>query len=193
MKYASITRILSPLAIAAIIAACSGGDAGDTDTTTPPPATQPTGQSAAAASAAAIDEIGDYRLTMPAVRRWYEAQAHVYRAIGKNPELVDELEMLGQVSDIDEMEAHFDGIPEWRDAVGEAGLDMRDYAAILITLYHAKAVDEAIQSGADRAQVTANQQVDPANLEFVEQNRDELERLERELAELGGGRGGAME
>jgi hypothetical protein len=180
MKSESVLRILSPLAIAAVIAAC-GGDAGDTETT-PPPATPP---AATGASEAGLADALAYRLTMPDVQRFYEAQKGIYRAIGENPDLADEMEFFGQADDIGQLEAHFDGIPEFRAAVTAAGLDMREYAAILIALFHARAVDNVVQSGADRAQTIASRQMMEANLEFVEQNRDELNRLEGELNALG--------
>jgi hypothetical protein len=180
-----MNRTTSTLLLVAMVTACGGAAPDDTTADAAASAAERQPQSAPAPATTAVER-PDYALTMPAVQRWYDAQAGVYRAIRDNPGLVEELEFLGRATDIDEVEAHFDGIPEWRDAVSEAGLDMRDYAAILITLFHAKAADEAIQDGADRARTITDREVDPRNLEFVEQNRDELERLERELAQMAG-------
>jgi hypothetical protein len=178
--------MLLPLGLVVALAACGGRDADEAGAprdgaagqqATTPPAGGP-------ASPTFAEEHANYRLTMPAVRRWYEAQANIYRAIGENPDLADEVETFNEARSFAEMEAHFNGIPAFRAAVTRAGLEMRDYVAILVTLFHARSVDTVIQGGGDRAQTIANREVNPANLELVEQNRAELDRLERQLEEM---------
>lgn len=178
----STSSLLTIITLACV--ACGGSDADD-DAAVPSSAEASPNAPAAAPDQQAVTDYREYRLTMPAVQRWYDAQSRIYRSIGENPELADEAEMFAEATDLDDMEAHFDGIPEWRAAVDEAGLDMREYVAILMALFSARSVDAAIQSGADRAQAIASGQVSQENLEFVEQNRSELDRQERELAELG--------
>ncbi|HEU5209361.1 MAG TPA: hypothetical protein VFU06_08120 [Longimicrobiales bacterium] len=178
--------------ILAVLVACSGtnDDADASATPSSTPAARPAAQSASTQRSDAptfAETHASYRLTMPEVRRWYEAQANIYRAMETNPDLIDRIDMSNvDASSVDDLEAHFDGIPEVRDAVEDAGLDMNAYAAILVTLTHAVAMDAVIQDGhADRASVIANRDVSEANLELVEKNRAELERLEQELEELG--------
>jgi hypothetical protein len=172
-----------PVLLATIIAACGGSSEDDASM---PPATL----DAPAAQAAGDDEpynveqdFGSYQLTMPAVRRWYEAQERIYQAMGDDPALVDDVDS-SDIDDVNALEAHFNGIPEVRAAVAQSGLRMREYTVILGTLYYVRALDQAIQGGADRAALLANQQVDPANLEFAEQNRAELDRLQARLDSL---------
>jgi len=182
------SKNLWPLLLAAVVAGCGGSDA-DAPAATPPPAAAEADADGAPASQADIGSDEEpwrtYRLTMPAIRRWYEAQTTIYMAIGQNPDLVDALDTTDQAGDMAELQAHFEGIPEVRRAVADAGLSMRDYTAILLTLTYTQGVDQAVASGADRAQTILSQQVSPENLELVEQNRAELERMQRQLEELG--------
>lgn len=177
---------LWPLAMAVILAGCGGGDAEElaADPESTPPAAPTTGAQTDAAADA--EPWLHYQLEMPAIQRWYEAQTTIYRAMGEDPELLDDLDTTDQAGDLAGLQAHFAGIPEVRSAVEDAGLSLRDYTAILVTLTYTQGIDQAIQSGGvDRAATIQNRQVNEANLELVEQNRSELERMQRELEELG--------
>lgn len=180
-----------PMILAALVACDGTSDEGDDSASISSAPTSPAAAQSANAprsnSPTFAETHASYRLTMPAVRRWYEAQRNIYRAMETNPDLIDRIDMSNvAASSVDDLEAYFDGIPEVRDAVEDAGLDMNAYAAILVTLTHAVAMDAVIQDGhADRASVIANRDVSEANLELVEKNRAELERLEQELEELG--------
>lgn len=182
MSLESMFRKLSVLALAVTVAACGGAGDEDASATATPEAEPPAAPPQAAESVA--DDYTEYRLTMPEIRSWYEAQTNIYDTIRQNPELVDDIESAMDASTVTELESRLGAISEVRSAVSRAGLDMRRYAVIMLGLYHAKGVDEAIQSGADRAQTIANRQVNPDNLALVEQNRAEIERLERGLGEI---------
>lgn len=182
MNLESMFRKLSLLVLAVTVAAC-GGEPGDDASATATPRGEPPAAPAQAAESVA-DDYTEYRLTMPEVRSWYEAQSNIYDTIRENPELLDDIESAMEASTVAALESRLGGISQVRTAVSRAGLDMRRYAVIMLGLYHAKSVDEAIQSGADRAQTIANRQVNPANVELIEQNRAEIERLERGLGEI---------
>lgn len=189
MRLRNMSWKLSLLLVALV--AC-GDTAADTDasSSTPTAGTSTAAESGSAQRSDALTFVelhADYRLTMPEVRRWFDAQKNIYRSMAASPDLADRIDMSNvQASTPDDVEAHFDGIPEVRDAVEGVGLDMRAYTSILIALTHAIAMDAVIQGGhADRAAVIAEGQVSPGNLELVEQNRAEIQRLEDELDGIG--------
>lgn len=164
-----------------VFTACGGPDAEPgPEAGAPAPAAAPAGaQGAAPRAVAGTEDALSYRLTMPVVRRWFDAMGNVARVLSQDEDLADEFQAPDGVS-VDALEAHYDGMPEIRRAITQAGLDVREFATILIALPHAQSAQKEIDDGADRESIIARRQVNPANLDFVRENRAELQRLERE-------------
>lgn len=183
-----MTRLLRVPVLLLVLAsvACSSGDGTD--------APRAEGSAATAAARpsgdgdAELEEISDYRLGMPKVERWYQAQRNVLEAMRKDPSIAarlenDESEEEGGPS-LDELEERYSSIPEVRAAIEAVGLEVREFGVITYSLVQASFAQAALQMGANRDSVLANTGIDPANLDFVRDNQAELQRLQAEIAAL---------
>ncbi|HEX5580881.1 MAG TPA: hypothetical protein VFX39_04835 [Gemmatimonadaceae bacterium] len=168
-------------------AACGGGDAD----------APRTGASTGAATASArggddtdsdMAEITGRRLDRAEVERWFQAQRNVYEAMRRDPAVAQQLEADGasDASDIslDDLEDRFEAVPAVRSAIEAAGIKTRDFGVILLALAQASAANAALEMGASRDSVLARTGVQPANLDFVRDNKAWLERLQAEMAAL---------
>jgi hypothetical protein len=166
-------------ASALLLVACGGTN----DADTAPPAT-PGAQPAADApgqpprAVAGMEDALTYTLTMPAVRRWFDAQRNIGEAIREDEDLADELEVTGGTT-VDAFEDHYSSVPPIRSAIERAGLSVREFSLILIALPHAQSVQQEIDDGASRDDMIRRRQVNPANLDFVRDNRAELQRMQQ--------------
>ena len=186
-------RSLSSVAALVAVAACSGSDAPPADSAAIPaggaasPGAPATGQPVGApGTGSTAGEMGTYRLTMPAVDRFYVAMRGIYQAVGRNPELAEELEVKTGAS-VDDFEAQYDGVPEFRKAIEASGLDVREFSLLLMTL---PATQNAVTAGytdATKVAVANRWHVAPENLDFYRQNRAAIEQKERELQQMAGG------
>lgn len=132
-----------------------------------------------------LEEIADYRLTMDAVRRYYQAQRNVFEAMREDPGLSDRLEDLdADVATLDEMQARYASVPELRDAIEEAGFTPREFSVLTWSLVQASIAQGAVEMGVSRDSVVANTGVRRANLDFVQEHQAEIERMQRELEAL---------
>lgn len=172
--------LLLPVLLLALGTACAG-DAADASRSA----------SASAATASGGDdlaELAEYRLTMRDVERWHEAQRNFLSALQRDPSLMDRMREQGADADddmsLDALEARYRAIPEVRAAIENADLDVRQFSVITFALMQASFAQGAVDMGADRDTVLARTGISPANLDFVRDNRAELERLQGELAAL---------
>ena len=177
-------RLIIP-ALVTLMVAC-GGDA-DTDVRSSDPAPSAANPSRPdARNNADIAEVGDYRLKMDDVRRMHDAQLEIYRAIQANPELAQLASMEAEEFSLDAVEQRFNSVPEIREAIEEAGLSVREYGVIMVALFQASFAQASLEMGAQRDSVLASSGMNPDNLDFVAENREELRRLQRGLAEAAG-------
>lgn len=165
-----------------LLAIACGGDA-DTETQTqresPPAAEAPRmGES----NEGDIEEVSDYRLSMDAVQKMHRAQLNIYSAMQQNPELAQMASMNAEEFSLDAMEQRFGGVPEIRNAVEQAGLSVREYGVIMLALFQASFAQASLDMGAQRDTVLAATHMNPANLDFVVEHREELQRMQEELA-----------
>lgn len=180
--------VLLPTLLLALLAACDrAADAGETRTAEPPRAAA---GPAAGSGDADLDEITDYRLTMDAVRRYYQAQRNVYQAMRDDPGLAKRMDRgttdAAEFS-LDEMEARYEEVPEVREAIAAAGLDTRDFSVITLTLFQSAFAQGAVEMGASRDSILARMGINPSNLDFVRANKTELERMQNEMEALQSG------
>lgn len=173
-------RLLVPALVAAAIAC--GGDA---DTDARPAASSPPAAGGArlgGSSDADVAEVSGYRLTMDAVRRMHQAQLAIYQAMQQNPELAQLASMEAEEFSLDAVEERFSSVPEIRQAIEGAGLSVREYGVIMVALFQASFAQASLEMGAPRDSVLASTDMNPDNLDFVGEHRDELRRLQEELA-----------
>lgn len=194
MKFVRLCSVASLAACTlAAGAACSGSDAPPADSAVVPaggaasPGAPATGQPVGAQRGGTAEaERVNYRLTMPAVDRYYAAMRGIYQAVGRNTELAQELEVKTGVT-VDDFEAQYDGVPEFRQAIEAAGLDAREFSLLLITLSSARNAHSAGFTDATKAAVAGRFHVAPENLDFYRQNREVIEQKERDLARMAEG------
>lgn len=129
-----------------------------------------------------IEEVSDYRLSMDAVQKMHRAQLNIYSAMQQNPELAQMASMNAEEFSLDAMEQRFGGVPEIRNAVEQAGLSVREYGVIMLALFQASFAQASLDMGAQRDTVLAATHMNPANLDFVVEHREELQRMQEELA-----------
>lgn len=122
-----------------------------------------------------LRELSRYELTMTDVRKFAAANAN----LAKHPKVED-----GDDGDedrssesLDEMAARIARIPEARKAIEAAGLTVRQYAVVTMALFQASFAQYAVEQGADPAKVARDAGVNPANLRFVKEHKQELEML----------------
>lgn len=162
---------IAPLLLA--LAACGGdkpadaaADAGSTPAAAVRASGDPTGDQ---------QELGDYVLNMEDVRKW----AQVMQS-GKKLKEEENQDASGGPDDdsVDAMEARINADPEVRAEIEKAGLDARDFVLITFTLTQAAFAQYAVEQGASADSVAAQTGINPANLAFVRDHKQELEALQ---------------
>ncbi|MGH7445584.1 MAG: hypothetical protein ACREKM_11930 [Longimicrobiales bacterium] len=133
-----------------------------------------------------IAEIQDYELTMDDIRMWSAATAELQRVVEANPQLaasLEEEESGGQDLDdsIDAMAERYDSEPAVRDAIEDAGLSAREYTVIFWAMMQAGMAQFSIEQGANPEEVARDLQVNPANIEFVQEHEAEIAALREQL------------
>jgi len=164
--------VLGPLLLTLILTACGDGETsrGHGLRQAAPAAAVP----APAGGSADQQETADYVLTMEDVRKWTAANRNIQKI------KVDEAQ--SEVPDdgsIDAMEAKFNAHPQLRAEIEKAGLDVRDFVVITWTLMQASFAQYAVDQGANPDSVAASMKVNPTNLKFLQEHRQELEQLQR--------------
>lgn len=178
-------RSLLICVLLAACVACSGDDAPSNDAA---PGDAATAQPSYSASSGDADlaEIQDYELTMDDIRMWSEATAELQRVIEANPQLAASLEEEESGSQdlddsIDAMAERYESEPAVRDAIEDTGLSAREYAVIFWAMMQAGMAQFSIEQGADPAEVAREMQVNPANIEFVQEHEAEIAALREQL------------
>lgn len=172
--------LLVPVLACLGVSSCAGDDASEADGASPGTAIE-TRSLSVHESEADLDEISDYRLTMGAVRRWYEAQREVYEAIRANPDLAARIRIDEDEPSLDDLERHLDGIPEVRRAARRVGMDTREFGVITWSLVQSSVALGSIEMGSDPDEVMEQTGVLRSNIEFVRENREEIEQMRAEL------------
>lgn len=140
------------------------------------------GQQAQAANGDAdLRELSRYTLTMPDIRKYAAAN----EALAKLPKPRQDDED-AESEDDDDSDESLDGIvkrmeavPGARKSIEAAGLTVRQYAVITLSIFQAAMAQFAIQQGADPAKVAKDAGVNPANIRFVKEHKAELEKMKK--------------
>lgn len=179
-----VRSLLSSVLLAACVA-CVGEEAPSNDAASGDTATAQPSYSAVGGDADRA-EIQDYELTMDDIRMWSEATAELQRVVEANPQLAASLEEEESGSQdlddsIDAMAARYESEPAVRDAIEDAGISAREYAVIFWAMMQAGMAQFSIEQGADPAEVAREMQVNPANIEFVQEHEAEIAALREQL------------
>jgi hypothetical protein len=119
-----------------------------------------------------VQALGNYQLTMDDVRKLGRAAQNIGALTERRPELRDSLSVGG--FDPNAIYERLNSIPEARAAVEQAGMTPRQYVTAMSALMQASLVIGMRERGVTLpAQVPVNQ----ANVEFLEDNREEIQRL----------------
>ncbi|HZH44440.1 MAG TPA: hypothetical protein VEY50_10205 [Lysobacter sp.] len=134
-------------------------------------ANAPTAEPATPAASAPAAATGSYTLTQENVDKMFEAQKRLAAAAQSDPELA---EFIGQNVSRENGEQYAQrlaGNAKARGLIEQAGLSTRDYALTSELLVAALMAHGAMEAGHLK---TLPEGIDPAAVEFVKQNRDEL-------------------
>lgn len=192
MTHGTRSRYFHSSCVAALLALTACGKA---DSNTAAEA----GSSPAAASQGANDlvEIGDYRLSMDKIDKWFAAQRNVMvkaKSMSEAEKAAFESQsegMSGANASIDDMARSVESIPMYRQAVRDAGLSPREYALVMMSF-----VQTGMAAGVAAMSPNANQdsliramQANPENVKFYRANEAEITRkskaFEEEMKRLG--------
>jgi hypothetical protein len=127
-----------------------------------------------------------YELTMPKVKAWEQASLAAAQAL-KGREDLDEAgdEDAGADADsIEDLAASLDAIPEIHRAAQEARLSTQELATIGLVLFQSIAMEQVMQLNPN-AEVPDN--MNPANLKFVQAHKAELEKSVQAVQAASGG------
>lgn len=173
-----------------VLSACSKADESGTAAAANSPA-------AASQGAEDLVEIGDYRLTMDKLDKWFAAQRNFMMKAKSMSEsekaaFASQNEAMGNANaSIDDMARSVESIPMYRQAVREAGLSPREYALVMMSF-----VQTGMAAGVAAMSPNANQdsliramQANPENVKFYRANEAEITRkskaFEEEMKRLG--------
>lgn len=122
-----------------------------------------------------VRELSRYELTMADLRKYAAANA----TLAKQPKAESEEDGDEDRNNesLDDMATRVGRVPEARKAIEAAGLTPRQYAVITMALFQAAFAQFAVDQGADPAKVARDAGVNPANLRFVKEHKQELEKL----------------
>lgn len=124
-----------------------------------------------------VQALGSYQLTMDDVRKMGRAAQNIGALVERRPELRDSLQLGG--FDPNAIYERLNSIPDARAAVEQAGMTPRQYVTAMSALMQASLVLGMREKGmALPAQVPVNQ----ANIDFLRENRDEIQRLMMSIA-----------
>lgn len=189
-----LAAVVTAFTLAALgaLAACSKSDAGRrgaADSAAAPLAAVPASSPSAAAIAAGqrdLQLLEDYKLSMATMDRWYRAMHNVAGVVKAHPELKDSFATDG-TSSIDEETTRIEGMPEFRKAINDAGMSVREFELVMWTTMQAGVAQGAIDAGANRDSIIRNVKVSPDNLAFMKEHAAELKARQQKMeAELDG-------
>jgi len=122
--------------------------------------------------------IRSYSLTMSKFEAWVAATAATQRALEALPEGEARAVRIGADGSIDRVAGIYDRIPSLRSAVRDHGLTTREFTVFGLALIQALTVNAALRYNPNGAKPD---QVNPANLKFVEANRAVIEERMRSM------------
>ena len=124
-------------------------------------------------------EIQHYTLTMPAVTKFWETFGSLAKVTKDRPELKDALETdTEKHEDLASIEKRISSVPVVQSAITDHGLTVHEFVLIQITLFQAVMASAIAPPGPDRAKKAAEANINPANLDFVDKHKAELEALQ---------------
>ena len=195
---------LAALALLAAIAGCAKGDrdaaaTGDSAGGAAAPAAAPAGATSADADLA---DLSRYRLTMDKVDRFYAAQHNVYTKV-KNMSPA-EREALAKTyegssnanASLDDMVRNVERIPEYRDAVRQAGLSPREYIMVTMAMMQSMMASSVLQMRPNDNQdsLAREMKVHPDNIKFIREHQAEITQkqkaMEAQMKQLEATKGG---
>jgi len=130
---------------------------------------------AEAQSSSRADEaaVRSYSLSMPKFEAWAAATAATQRAVDGLPENDARALRVGADASIDHVASIYDRIPVLRNAVRDQGLTTREFTVIGLAMIQALTVDAALRYNPKGSRPD---NINPANLKFVELNRTVIEK-----------------
>lgn len=133
--------------------------------------------------------VRQYRLTMPLMQQYVRAVRNLHQLERTDPELRRRLEAMGDHEErsMAEVTSLIEGEPQFRRAIEDAGLTVRDYMLISLAFMQSMMAHEFQRQGYIQE---LPPEVSPENVAFIRDNEQELQPLIEELNRLGEGEGG---
>lgn len=124
-------------------------------------------------------ELQRYTLTMPNVTRFWEIFGSLSKVAKDHPELKDALETdADKHDDLAAIEGRISSFPIVKSAITDHGLTVHQFVLIQFTLFQAALVSAMVPPGPERTKKALEANVNPANLDFVDKHKAEIEALQ---------------
>ena len=124
-------------------------------------------------------EIQHYTLTMPKVTQFWETFGSLAKVAKDHPELKDALETDAEKhEDLAAVEKRTESVPVVKAAILEHGLTVHEFVLIQIALLQAAMGSAIAPPGPDREKKAREANINPANLDFIDKHKAELEALQ---------------
>jgi hypothetical protein len=119
-----------------------------------------------------VQAVGSYQLTMDGVRKLVRVGQSLAELQRRRPELADSARLTA--FNPNDMYEKINSIPEVRDAVSSAGMTPREYSVAMAALFQAVMVYQMRERGVALPETVP---VNEANVEFVDENWDEIQQI----------------
>jgi hypothetical protein len=133
-------------------------------------------------------EMQHYTLTMPNVTRFWETFGSLAKVAKDHPELKDALETdADKHEDLAAIEKRVSSVPVVKSAITDHGLTVHEFVLLQFTLFQAAMARALAPPGPERAEKAREANVNPANLDFIEKHKAEIEALQAKNLPKNGG------
>ena len=128
-------------------------------------------------------ELQHYTLTMPNVTRFWETFGSLAKMAKDHPEFKDALETdADKHEDLAAVEKRTASVPLVKSAIIDHGLTVHEFVLIQLSLFQSALAAALAPPGPDRAKKAIEAGVNPANLEFIDKHKSEIEALQAKNA-----------
>src|SRR5215210_3944478 len=128
-----------------------------------------------------LKAISAYTLTMPKYKQFMAAMLNLGKAAQRDPKLAETFHDSGNLT-IDQMVARFSAVPPAKQAIADAGLTSREFAVAQGAMLQAGmsyGLMKQLKLSPDSVSKTTG--VSKANLDFMQKNEAEIERMGKEM------------
>ena len=128
-----------------------------------------------------------YTLSMDNLTRWMDVMVTLQPVAKSHPEALNALEIdADKEESLDQLAKKISAEPALVDAMAKHGFTPRQFVLEEMVLFQASMAAAMMPAGANEAELAHKAHVNPANVAFVRQHKDEIEAMQKKYAPQGG-------